>query len=140
MSTRREAPDVRFRFPAGRREFAPGEELRVEVSVSNLEKLSCRAAEASVLWRTVGQGDEDLQVHSFQRFTRDGADTLSLPTPVVIETTLPCSPMSYNGVNVKVCWCVRLRLFLADRRESQAEAAFRLGDTWSPQHPTGAPA
>ena len=45
--------------------------------------------------------------------------------PRRFTTTLPPSPLSYDGQIVKVCWCVRLRLFLPQGQESLAEVIKR---------------
>lgn len=135
MSSQRVQPEIVIRFPEGRRRYAPGDSVAAELTVPNFCDLDCRAAEASVLWRTVGQGDEDLHVHFFQRLTPQKSDTFDLTTPLRIESELPHSPLSYDGVNVKVCWCVRLRLFLDGYHQVTQEAPFHLGDTWTPDAP-----
>jgi hypothetical protein len=43
------------------------------------------------------------------------------------ETTLPNSPLSYEGTIVKVVWCVRVRVFLDRGKEFSAEWPFQLG-------------
>jgi hypothetical protein len=125
-------PDMIIRFPDGRQTYTPGELLTAELSVANWSQLDCLRAEASVVWHTVGKGDEDLHVHYFKRLNAKGDDAIDLSTPYVVEVTLPESPLSYDGVIVKVCWCVRLRLFLDGFRQSLFEAPFRLGDVISP--------
>jgi hypothetical protein len=46
---------------------------------------------------------------------------------------LPASPLSYDGRIVKICWCVRLRLFPRQGPEVIDEAAFRLGEVPMPE-------
>jgi hypothetical protein len=41
---------------------------------------------------------------------------------------MPQSPLSYEGRIVKVCWCVRLRLFPQQGPETLEEATFRLAE------------
>lgn len=123
-------PDVVIRFADSRREFHAGETLAASVSVLNADQLECRTAEVSVVWRTVGKGDEDLEVHFFERLLGDEA---RLSEPYRIEATLPDSPLSYDGVSVKICWSVRLRLSLGGYRTHVTEAPFRLGTVAPPQ-------
>ena len=87
-----------------------------------------RAAELSVLWYTAGQGEEDMAVHHFERLVDEPGRPLDLRVPHRFATVLPPSPLSYDGRIVKVCWCVRLRLFLPQGQESVAEVPFRLGN------------
>jgi hypothetical protein len=55
------------------------------------------------------------------------ARPLDLRVPHRFATILPPSPLSYDGQIVKVCWCVRLRLFLPQGQETLAEVPFQLG-------------
>ena len=43
------------------------------------------------------------------------------------STTLPTSPLSYDGVIVKIQWCVRIRVFLNRGRDFSGEQSFWLG-------------
>lgn len=85
-----------------------------------------RAVELSVLWYTDGKGDEDLGIHHFERLSADEAGMIALGRLTRFAARLPRSPLSYDGLIVKVCWCVRVRAFW-DCGESIAEAPFRLG-------------
>jgi hypothetical protein len=53
---------------------------------------------------------------------------LDLRVPRRFSTVLPASPLSYDGEIVKICWCVRLRLFLPQGQEALTEVPFRLGN------------
>lgn len=86
-----------------------------------------RAAELSVVWYTAGKGEEDFAVHHFERHIDDSARPLDLRVPRRFTTKLPPSPLSYDGEVVKVCWCVRLRLFFPQIQDTVAEIPFRLG-------------
>jgi hypothetical protein len=57
----------------------------------------------------------------------EAARPLDLRVPRRFSTVLPASPLSYDGEIVKICWCVRLRIFLPQGQESLAEVPFRLG-------------
>jgi len=89
---------------------------------------SVRAAELSILWYTAGKGDEDFAIHFFERHVDELAKPLDLRVPRRFSTVLPPSPLSYDGEIVKVCWCVRVRLFLPQVQETVAEIPFRLGN------------
>jgi hypothetical protein len=95
--------------------------------VDGSQPWAMRALELSVLWYTSGKGEEDIAVHHFERHVSETARPLDLRVPRRFSTMLPDSPLSYDGQIVKVCWCVRLRLFLPQGQESLAEVPFRLG-------------
>lgn len=135
MNDTRVEPAITIHFQQHRLHYAPGDQVTADITVSNFGELDCRAAEASVVWHTVGQGDEDLHVHSFKRLPCQGAGAVDLSAPYQVNAQLPETPLSYDGVNIKVCWCVRLRLFMSGFRESSVEAPFRLGEAWTPDAP-----
>ena len=90
------APRLRERSarPAEAR-IAPGDLLcgSYQVVVGEADELD--AVEVSVLWRR-RRGDEDLGVHLFERHTSQSSGRFA--------TTLPASPLSYDGRIVKICW------------------------------------
>jgi hypothetical protein len=105
--------------------YFPGDELsgsyRLVGDVTGLTTV-----EVSVHWFTEGKGDEDLGAHLFERRTRaDGGG--SVPASGRFSTRLPNSPLSYEGVLVKVRWCVHVRAVLASGQRA-GEVIFRLGD------------
>ena len=120
-------PAMRLTLDSPTAHYQPGEQLRGRFMVDSAHAWSVRAAELSVLWYTAGAGDEDLAVHHFERLVDDPARPLDLRVPHRFATVLPPSPLSYDGQLVKVCWCVRLRLFLTAGQETVAEVPFRLG-------------
>jgi hypothetical protein len=107
--------------------YRPGEGLEGSWVLVNPTDRLVRAAELSVLWYTDGNGDEDLGVHYFERLTGDEAGRIAPGRPNRFAARLPRAPLSYDGALVKVCWCVRVRVFW-DGGEACAEARFRLGD------------
>lgn len=111
--------------------FQPGEAVEGEVRVANCSGRKLRAAECSVLWYTVGKGDEDLHVHALERFELEsgGNSVSSCAEPFSFE--LPASPQTYDGVIVKIRWCVRVRVFLVGGQEVVSEAPIVLGHTAS---------
>ena len=65
-------------------------------------------------------------MHFFQRIT----DRAMMPPTVTtgsFSTPLPKSPLSYEGVIVKVRWCVRVRLFFEGSRDFVSEHVFTIG-------------
>ena len=112
--------------------YQPGERLIGRFTIEGGPPLTARAAELSILWYTAGKGDEDMSIHHFERLVDEPARPLDLRIPQRFSTVLPASPLSYDGQIVKVCWCVRVRVFLPQGQESVTEAAFRLGNVPPP--------
>lgn len=105
--------------------YAPGDSLEGRFQIENWEALGRPHAELSVVWYTVGQGEEDLSIHFFERFTRSSG--VNLDQPIQFTTLLPEAPLSYDGLIVKVCWAVRLRVAPSPGRGVLLETPFRLG-------------
>lgn len=110
-----------------RRDFAAGETLRIEYQIDAVDAQQIVATEASVLWFTEGKGEPDMGVHFFRRTTRDEHLDRDLRPMQRIDVSLPNSPLTYDGVILKVRWCVRVRLFLTGGKELVEERAFALG-------------
>lgn len=108
--------------------YQPGERMTGYLMAEAGQGQIVRAAELSVLWYTTGQGEEDFAVHHFKRLVDESDERLDLRSPIRFAVTLPPSPLSYEGRIVKVCWCVRLRLFPPQGPETLEEATFRLGE------------
>jgi hypothetical protein len=108
--------------------YQPGERMTGYFIAEAGQSQNIRAAEISVLWYTTGQGEEDFAVHHFKRLVDEPEQRLDLRTPVRFAVTMPQSPLSYEGRIVKVCWCVRLRLFPQQGPETLEEATFRLAE------------
>lgn len=116
---------IRVRDP-GRR-FCPGEELHWDYQLDAVEAGDVQAIEASVLWHTEGKGDEDLGVHFFERRLPADAEAGDLRSLRRLVTRLPNTPLTYDGVTIKIRWCVRVRAFLRRGREVFFEQTFVLG-------------
>ena len=110
------------------RGYQPDETLAGRYQVELAHADDFRSAELSVLWYTVGQGEEDFGVHFFERHARDDQMLFEVGRPHPFSTRLPNSPLSYQGVLVNVQWCVRVRLFLPRGREVVEEVPFQLAD------------
>jgi hypothetical protein len=107
---------------------APTELLEGEYQIDAVEPQEVRAVELSVLWYTEGKGDEDLGVHHFERrSSEDGEEHANLTELRKFSVSLPASPLSYEGVLVKLRWRVRVRVFLKSGRDYFAELPFRMG-------------
>ena len=126
-------PAVTIKLDSGTHEYLPGRRLSGHFLLEAGQPWSVRSAELSVLWYTAGEGEEDFAVHHFERFVDEPSRRLDLRLPHRFATTLPPSPLSYDGRIVKVCWCVRLRIYPQDGPELLQEAAFRLGDVPPPR-------
>lgn len=120
-------PALSMTLHSKRREYLPGEILAGEYRVDALGNAEPEAVEVSVLWQTEGKGDEDLAVHYFERLSAEEGDALDLRGPRYFSTTLPASPLSYEGVLIKIRWHVRVRVFFKRARELVVDQPFRLG-------------
>ncbi len=121
------AADIHIVLDGHRRSYQPGETLSGEYQLESLSITEPAAVEVSVIWYTEGQGDEDLAVHHFERFDNELRPDTDLRRPQRFSIKLPRSPLSYQGVIVKIQWCVRVRVFLPRGKELLAEAPFQLG-------------
>ncbi len=106
--------------------FRPGDLLECEYQVDAVQPSEIQAVEASVMWYTEGKGDEDIGAHYFERNTPSDAIDGDLRHLHVMKTHLPFSPLSYNGVNLKIRWCVRVRLFWGRGRQTSLDRLFQL--------------
>ena len=120
-------PKINFVFDEHAGLYMPGDMMSGECQIDAFDPRQLKSVEISVLWYTLGKGEEDLSVHYFQRDTGDEEGLIDLETPHRFETQLPNSPLSYDGVIVKICWCVRARVFVRGGREVVDEQPFQLG-------------
>ncbi|HEX7375810.1 MAG TPA: hypothetical protein VF278_01795 [Pirellulales bacterium] len=119
---------VRILLDGNRRVYQPGDVLSGEYQVESLRWIEPTAVELSVLWYTEGQGEEDLAVHYFERVDALAQASVDLRRPRRFNSRLPYSPLSYQGVIVKIRWCVRVRVFLRGGKELVGEIPFQLGN------------
>ena len=87
-----------------------------------------KAVELSVIWCTEGKGDEDVGLHYFKRYSQE-EEPLDPRSSVrfVADEPLPDSPLSYDGLILKIRWCVRVRLFLPRGETLVHDEPFQLG-------------
>jgi len=125
--TRRSEPALGLRLLALQPGLEPLELLEFEYRIQRVLLDEVDRLEVSVVWYTEGKGTEDLGVHYFQSHSREELRSGSSDQPTHVATTLPASPLSYEGRLLKVRWCVRLRLYMNDGREIASEQPFYLG-------------
>ena len=119
-------PRIEARFGHTAREYDAGEWLTVEYAIDAPGDDPIRALERTVLWYTEGKGEEDIGVHWFERFCSPDELPAVLPEGS-FAVRLPATPLSYEGVIVKIRWCVRLRVFFESGRDHVSEHVFTLG-------------
>ncbi len=122
----RALPVVTLHFDRADRRYEPGAELTARARVAGLGDERVQAVEHSVLWYTEGKGEEDLGVHFFTR-VESGPAPAESDGMVAFGTRLPPSPLSYEGVIVKIRWCARVRIFFRASRDFVSEHVFELG-------------
>jgi len=120
----RQSPSVTVQFCSPDRHYEPLEPLEVRYALDLPPGQVVRAVERSIVWYTEGKGEEDLGVHHFERLTDR---TTVEAAGGSFGGRLPSSPLSYEGVIVKIRWCVRVRLFFDGGRDFVSEHVFDLG-------------
>ena len=121
-------PEIIIRLDENGRTYSPGATLSGEYRIEAVEGQSLQAVEVSVLWYSEGKGDEDMAVHEFWRKDADSGELGDPRRPDRFSTTLPQSPLSYDGQIVKIRWCVRVRVIFKRGRDLVAQKLFRLGN------------
>lgn len=119
---------ITIRLDDNGRAYRPGETLSGEYLLDSFMPGELTAIEASVLWYSEGKGDEDFAVHEFWRRDAEDGDVLDVRRPQRFSTTLPHSPLSYDGTILKLRWCVRVRAFFERGKEVVGQKKFQLGD------------
>ncbi len=127
------APRLTLSLDGSSRTYRPGELLAGQFRVDEASAADVRAVEISMLWHTEGKGDEDMSVHFFERIEPDEDLPVDFRQPRRFSTVLPNSPLSYNGMLLKIRWCVRARVFLRHGREWTLDVPFQLGAVPRPQ-------
>lgn len=112
----------------GDRVYLPGETLSGRYWIDSRDTQQIKAVEASVLWHTRGKGDEDMAVHDFWRRAPDENEQFDLRRPELFSSTLPNTPLSYDGRIVKLLWSVRVRVIFHRGKDVVKDAVFRIGD------------
>ncbi len=118
---------VRILFDGNGRSYEPGEVLAGEYQLGAVAPGEVKSVEVSVLWHTEGKGDVDIAVHAFWRLSAEDGDWIDPIHPARFSTTLPNSPLSYDGMILKIRWCVRVRVFLHRGKDLVGQKVFQLG-------------
>ena len=126
-------PEIFIRLDENGRVYMPGDTLSGEYRIDSIDGANVQAVEVSVLWHSEGKGDEDLGVHEFWRRNAEGGELADPRRPERFSTTLPHSPLSYDGQIVKIRWCVRVRVLFKRGRDLVAQKVFRLGNVPPPK-------
>jgi len=121
------AAEVIIRLDENGKTYLPGATLSGEYRIEAVEAQLLQAIEVSVLWYSEGKGDEDLAVHEFWRKDADTGELGDPRRPNRFSTTLPQSPLSYDGQIVKIRWCVRVRVIFKRGRDLLSQKIFSLG-------------
>ena len=127
-----DAPSITLKLDSAAGQYQPGQRIGGHFLIEGAVPWPVQSAELSILWYTAGQGEEDFAIHSFERYVDEPERPLDLRLPRRFATVLPPSPLSYDGRIVKVCWCVRLRIFPQVGPETLDEVAFQLGNVPPP--------
>lgn len=131
-------PLISLQLADARRAFEPGDDLECLYQIDAVAPEDILAVEASVLWRTEGKGEEEMAVHFFRRRTPADAPDGDLRPQDRFRTVLPNSPLSYDGVILKIHWCVRVRVFVRPGKDVHADLRFRLGAVPPAERPEAA--
>jgi hypothetical protein len=108
--------------------YHPGDVLTAQYRLAADEPCHVQRIEASLVWHTEGKGDADLGVHHFERVELTEVERQDTGQVRQLKARLPRSPLSYDGLLIKVRWCVRVRVFLVNGRELTGETPFQLGE------------
>ncbi|MGO9464228.1 MAG: hypothetical protein ACLQIB_17200 [Isosphaeraceae bacterium] len=103
--------------------YEPGETLRGSYKLVTAELSRLEEVEITVGWQTEGKGRKARGVeHREVREAGEGG-----PMDGNFSAVLPASPLSYDGVLIKVRWAVRVRASFSDWGQLTSEAVFQLG-------------
>ena len=106
--------------------YTPGDMLAGWYRLTGDELPELQKLEVSVQWHTEGKGEENLGVHFFEKASLEqDPDAGSVRR---FSTRLPQSPLSFEGLIVKILWSVRVRAQVRGGKELLGVARFRLGD------------
>jgi len=120
-------PALGLRLHSLQPRLEPLELLEFEYSVRRVDFFDVDRLEVSVIWKTDGKGTEDFGVHYFESLDSKELSKAFDDGPKLVSTTLPASPLSYEGELLSINWCVRLKLYMTDNREISTEQQFCLG-------------
>jgi hypothetical protein len=116
-------------FADNRRTFEPGDRLRATCSIDPPPETSITSYKWSAFWRTEGKGDSDSDViTSTDNDSQEAAGSVASPrNSPTFEIELPLSPLTYDGLILKIRWFVAVRVELDGADALEGEAEFQLG-------------
>ena len=82
----------------------------------------------SIDFTFAAEGDHSMIEQDARVKVKKDGDWIDVGRPGRFSTTLPQSPLSYDGAIVRIRWCVRVRVFLYRGGALLGQKAFRLGD------------
>lgn len=124
--SQRSLPRVVVQFSRTDRQYEPAAPFEIRYEADGLGDDPPKAVEHCVLWFTEGKGEEDLGVSFFERVVDRGRLPPAAPSGQ-FSCRLPRSPLTYEGVIVKIRWCVRIRFFFENGRDFVSEHEFLVG-------------
>ena len=119
---------VEIVFDNAQRSWRPGERLSGRYRLVADVAPELERQELSIVWYTSGKGDEDLEVHQYEECRADSPTWTNPQNWKTFSCVLPLTPLSYDGVLVKIHWCVRVRYFPVRGEQLVGEAPFQLGN------------
>jgi len=108
--------------------YQPGDLMLCNYTLDVDDDVKLTAVETSVIWSTSGKGQEDIGAQFFERRQKEDLASLKRNTAQKLSVRLPNSPLSYDGVIVKIGWCVRIRVFMDGGKQLSFDSDFQLGD------------
>jgi hypothetical protein len=106
--------------------FEPGETLRGSYHLVMPVSRRLEEVEITVGWHTEGKGTKARGV-DHREVHQTGEGWLDGHGAEKFSVVLPHSPLSYDGVLIKVCWTVRVHARFSGWRDLKCEQAFQLG-------------
>ncbi len=106
--------------------FEPGETLRGSYKLAAAEVRRLEEVEVTIGWHTGGKGRKARGVEHCE-VQRAGEGSLGGNGSGKFSAVLPASPLSYDGVLIKIRWAVRVRATFSGSGQLAAEAVFQLG-------------
>lgn len=116
---------VLVQLDGDRNVFLPGESLSGRYRIVGLDPAALLMVRLSVHWFTDGKGNQDLGVHWSEERPADAA---APATEGTFAVPLPCSPLSYDGVLMKIVWCVQVKATPRSGKALVGETYFHLGE------------
>jgi len=109
-----------------RRAFEPGERLRGSYRLVTADLSRLEEVEVTVGWHTEGEGMTDRGVEH-REIHRAGDHSPGGIGSGRFSAVMPASPLSYDGVLIKVCWAVRVRARFSGSGSLESVEVFQLG-------------